>query len=223
VLIAEDQGIVREALVRMIAGEDGFEVVERARDGQEAVAKAIRLRPDVVLMDIGMQRCNGIEAARAIHSQCPSVRVLAFTMYTDAQVVRRMLQAGASGYLTKDTPPDALFEAIRQVCAGETVLAESLRREAAPATGTEAALDAMTPREREVLQCLSEGLSTAEVARELRISPHTVSRHRQQIMNKLGLRGIASLTRFAIEQRLTPLDGSVGEPSCGETPGIGDS
>jgi DNA-binding NarL/FixJ family response regulator len=207
VLVADDHTMVRQGLISILRGHDEFEVVGEATDGNEAVELANRFRPDVVVLDLGMPRLNGLEAARRIRKALPRTRVLVLTMHDDEEYVLRTVRAGASGYLVKDGAAAELVAAIRAVSAGRgyfgpqasKVLAESYER-----GGTEAEdpYERLTAREREVFQLLIEGRTNAQVAKILFISPKTVDNHRTHLMARLGVHSTAELIRFAAKRGL---------------------
>lgn len=187
-------------------------MVGEAEDGRSAVSLAAELRPDVVVMDVGMPDLNGIDAARRVCADVPGVKVVALSMLSDGRFVRRMFQAGASAYLLKECAFDELKLAIDTVLRGKTyvspgigqvVIGDYVRddREA----GSEA-FQSLTAREREVLQLLAEGGATKEIAAALFVSVKTIETHRQHVMQKLGTNSIADLTKFAIREGLTRLD-----------------
>jgi DNA-binding NarL/FixJ family response regulator len=186
ILIVDDHPVVRAGLTGMLAAEGDLEVVAEAGDGAEAVRLAAELRPEVVLMDLRMAGLDGVEATARITAETPGVRVLILTTYdTDADIVRAV-EAGASGYLLKDTPRAELAAAVRRAAAGETVLAPRVAaklvdRMRAPAVAP------LTPRETEVLALVARGLANAEIGRELFISEATVKTHLVRAFGKLGV------------------------------------
>lgn len=212
ILLADDHKLIRDGLRTLLEKHRDLVVVAEADDGRHAVALTAELRPDLVIMDVSMRELNGIEATRQIRQRFPRVRVLALSMYADRRYASRMLEAGASGYLLKDCAFDELVEAVRAVMGGRTYLAEQLagtgatRPDVRRAPPDPAAPRPITPREREVLQCLAEGKSTKETAADLGLSPKTVDVHRRNIMQKLGVSSIPELTRYAIREGLTALE-----------------
>jgi len=210
VLIADDQALVRAGLASILGSEPGIEVIGEAADGEEAVARAERLGPDVVLMDIRMPVCDGIEATRRLlAARPPGPRVLILTTFGDDEYVYAALTAGASGFLLKNAPPEQLIDAIRVLAAGEALLAPSVTRRlieafarlgpsASPPTG----LDELTPRELEVLSLLGRGLSNAEIAAALVVERSTVKTHVNRILTKLELRDRAQAVVAAYESGL---------------------
>lgn len=216
-MLVDDHEVVRSGLRMLLEAEPDMLIVAEASSGAEAVRLARQCRPDVVVMDISLPDTSGIEATRRIRAECPETAVLALTIHEGEQYFFEMLNAGASGYVPKRAAPDDLVTAIRVVHRGEVFLyptvakmlvEDYLRRiEAGPATGRETAeLEALTPREREVLTLIAEGLSNLEIAQRLVLSVKTVDRHRENIMRKLKLHRRAELIRYAIEKGLLALD-----------------
>jgi DNA-binding NarL/FixJ family response regulator len=211
VLIADDQALVRVGLRKILEAEPETTVVEEVEDGEDAVAAARRLRPDVVLMDIRMPVLDGIEATRRIVRTQPSTRVLILTTFGLDTYVYDALRAGASGFMLKDAPPEEIAAAVRIVASGEALLApavtrsvieEFVRREPAPAPAEPPALAELTPREREVLSLLARGLSNPEICERLVISEATAKTHVARILQKLGLRDRVPVVIYAYESGL---------------------
>lgn len=214
IILADDHKVMRAGLRNLISQEPDLEVVAEAGTGREAVELCHEYEPDLVLMDIAMPDLNGIEACRQVRAELPRVRVLALSMHADKQYAAGMLGAGASGYLLKDCAYDELVEAIRTVASGRTYLSPEitgvvLRDYVDRLSGAEAnsAFSVLTDREREVLQLVAEGHTTKQIAEKLYVSVKTVESHRQNIMDKLEIRTIAELTKYAIREGLTSLDG----------------
>lgn len=206
-LLVDDHTVVRQGLRLILSQHEDLEVVGEAANGEEAVQHALRLRPDVAVIDIAMPRVNGVEATRLLRQNCPECNILILSMHKDAAYVRETLRVGAKGYLLKDTIASDLVKAVRAAASGEgyispavsaTVLADYQRHVTDP-------LDSVTPRERQILQLLAEGRISKEIAAELDISIYTVDAHRGRIMRKLQLRSIGELVRFAIQRGLVPL------------------
>jgi DNA-binding NarL/FixJ family response regulator len=209
VLIADDQSLVRAGFRLVLEGHDDVEVVAEASNGHEAIHGVGRFAPDVVLMDIRMPELDGIEATRAITSAHPT-RVLVLTTYDLDEYVYDALQAGASGFLLKDTPPGQLVDGIRAVASGEALLAptvtrrliEEFARVGASRRVRPAELDELTPRELEVLQLLARGMSNAEIAEALVLSETTVKTHVAHVLTKLGVRDRVQAVVLAYESGL---------------------
>lgn len=213
VLLVDDHRIIREGLRMCLAKHDDMEVVGDAADGRTAVRMAKDLKPDVVVMDVAMPDLNGLEATRQICQILLDVKVLALSMHADARRVSEMLKAGAAGYLLKDCAFEDLVEAIRTVLRGDTYLAPSVANVVVfnyiHETGADepSAFAVLTPREREVLQLMAEGYGTKEIAMGLHVSVKTVETHRKHVMDKLDVHNVADLTKYALRQGLTSLDG----------------
>jgi DNA-binding NarL/FixJ family response regulator len=192
VLVADDQSMVRAGFRMLLAGEDDIEVVAEAGNGLEAVAKAARFHPTVVLMDIRMPELDGLEATRRILAADRAARILILTTFDLDEYVYEGLRAGASGFVLKDDPPEQLIAAIRTVAAGDALLSPAITKRvikqfariARPEPPKE--LDELTAREREILRLIAGGLSNAEIAQELYISDTTVKTHVTHILQKLG-------------------------------------
>ena len=213
VLLAEDHTIVRKGLRSLLDAESDIEVIGEAEDGREAIRKVEQLHPDVVVMDIAMPGLNGLEATRRIKKLFPDVEILILSMHATEEYIFHILQAGALGYVVKQSAPSELVSAIRNVWQGELflsptiserVLAEFIRR--GEAIAQQDSYDQLTDREREVLQLIAEGHSNREIAEALHISVKTVETHRGHVMDKLDIRGTAGLTRYAIRTGVISLD-----------------
>jgi DNA-binding NarL/FixJ family response regulator len=211
VLIADDQALVRVGLRKILEAEPETSVVGEAADGEDAVAEARRLRPDVVLMDIRMPVLDGIEATRRIVGAQPGTRVLMLTTFGLDTYVYEALRAGASGFMLKDVPPEEIVAAVRIVASGEALLAPAVTRavieEFARQTPVAqppipAALAELTPREQEVLDLLARGLSNPEICRRLVISEATAKTHVARILQKLHLRDRVQAVIYAYEHGL---------------------
>jgi DNA-binding NarL/FixJ family response regulator len=206
VLIADDQALVRTGFRKILESEPDLDVVGEAADGGEAVEAALLLRPDVVLMDIRMPRLDGLEATRRLAGK---TRVLVLTTFDLNEYVYEALRAGASGFLLKDAPADQLVTAIRVVAAGEALLAPSITRRLIeefarrpPSNVRPAELEALSPRELDVLRLVGRGLSNAEIASELYVGDATVKTHVSRILHKLNLRDRVQAVVLAYESGL---------------------
>ncbi len=214
VLIADDQALVRAGFSLILASQDDVEVVGEAADGEAAIAAAVALRPDVVLMDIRMPGVDGIAATRAITSRPEAPRVLILTTFDLNAYVYEALRAGASGFLLKDAPPEELLAAMRVVARGDALLGASITRQVIEEFVTPSGargqldpsdarrLDELTPREREILELVAEGMSNAEIADLLVLSSSTVKTHVGQVLMKLALRDRVQAVVFAYESGL---------------------
>ncbi|MBI2060839.1 MAG: response regulator transcription factor [Nitrospirae bacterium] len=206
VLLADDHTIVRQGLRALLQAEPDIDVVGEAEDGRSAFRRVQEIQPDVVVMDIAMRKLGGIEAVRRIRRQSPRIKILILSMYADDEYVRQATEAGASGYLVKGSPAAELVTAIREVVKGNvffspaisSLLVEDLINHSHEGTD-DPTHRKLTPREREVLQLIAEGLSNKEIAKELSISVKTVEKHRQRIMDKLNIHSVVGLTRHAIQ------------------------
>jgi DNA-binding NarL/FixJ family response regulator len=211
ILLADDHEIIRNGLRSLIEKERGLEVIGEAANGRMAIHLARQLKPDVVVMDIGMPDLNGIEATRQITTEVPGVKVLALSMHTDRRFVTGMLKAGASGYMLKDGAFEELIQAIHVLASNRiyispgiaSVLLDDLRH---PSQDKGPALPLLTAKEREVLQLVAEGKSTKEIASQLNVSVKTAETHRQHIMEKLDIHSVAELTKYAVREGLTSLE-----------------
>ena len=213
VLVADDQSMVRAGFRMLLSGEDDIEVVAEASNGIEAVEKAARFSPTVVLMDIRMPELDGLEATRRILAADPEARVLVLTTFDLDEYVYEALRAGASGFVLKDDPPEQLLEAVRTVASGEALLSPAITkrvireftRMARPSPPKE--LDDLSARERDVLRLIALGLSNAQIGRELFISETTVKTHVTHILSKLGLRDRVQVVVLAYQTGIVDADG----------------
>ncbi len=206
VLLVDDHPLVLDGIQARLSGEGGVLVAGRACNGQEALEQALRLEPDVVLMDVSMPVMNGLEATRRFRQELPEVRVLMLSMHDNREYIVQLMQAGASGYILKDVSSDELVKAIRTVSAGQTYFSESASQSLAGSQeATERPVQSLTRREEMVLRLLAEGNSNKGIANELKISVRTVETHRQNIKSKLDIHTAAGLARYAIEQNLVQI------------------
>ncbi|HET7461983.1 MAG TPA: response regulator transcription factor [Longimicrobium sp.] len=204
IVLADDHEVVRSGLRALVDATTGMEVVGEARDGAEACRRALELRPDVVVMDVGMPVLDGAEATERIRRDCPGVKVLALTMHEDRGHLTRLLQAGASGYLPKRAAADELVRAIQVVAGGGTYVDPQLAGTllggaAAPARGPGDG-QRLSEREEDVLRRIAWGASNKEIATELKISVKTVETYKARIADKLGLKTRTDIVRYAVRQ-----------------------
>jgi len=215
VLVADDHVLIRQGVRHVLEEAPDLEVVAEAATGEETLRLAASEAPDVVLLDISMPGMSGLEAAVRLQSDVPSARVLILSMHEQIEYVLQAVRAGASGYLLKDAGPAKLREAVRAVHEGEGYFSPAVARElgAALRGGADSPGEAsasLTPREREVIVRIADGRSNKQIAVDLGISRRTVESHRESLMRKLGIRTVAGLTRFVLENRLG------GEPPSGD-------
>jgi DNA-binding NarL/FixJ family response regulator len=209
ILIADDHGVVRQGLKVMIEAEDRMQVIGEASDGHEIVQLARQLSPDIILMDIAMPNLNGVEATRFILEENPNIRVIALSVHFDKRFVTEMLKAGASGYILKSCLFDEVLRAIQTVSVGDYYLSPKITDVVVDdykyymATANKSAEIRLTPRERQIIQLLTEGKSTKQIALQLHLSPKTVDSNRREIMNKLDISNVAELTKYAIREGIT--------------------
>ena len=201
-LLADDHPIVGEGLKRLL--EEDFDIVALVEDGAALLAEARRLRPDVILADISMPGLNGIEALTRIRQEDPAAKVLILSMHQNPAYARRALEAGAAGYVVKHAAPAELVLAIRAALRGGVFVSPALARDLLSEPRPEAA-PRLTPRQREILRLLAEGLSAKQVAARLAISARTVEFHKYQIMRAHGLRGSAELVHLAIRHGIVSI------------------
>jgi len=207
VLIAEDHTLIREGLRSLLSSHPDLEVIGEAADGREAVQQAERLSPALVLMDLSMPRMSGVEAIREIKKKWPKMKVLALTVNDSEEYVLAALQAGAEGYILKNSTRDELVQAIQNVLAGKRVLSPSISEKVIEGylagkkgESIHTPWDTLTQREREILKLIGEGNKSKEIADYLCISLHTVEKHRSNLMEKLNLHSVSALTSYAIEK-----------------------
>ncbi|HEY3476185.1 MAG TPA: response regulator transcription factor [Anaerolineales bacterium] len=205
-LLVDDHAVVRSGLRMLLENEGDVEIVGEASSASEAIEAAMRLKPNVILMDIGLPDLSGIDATREIKKRSTDVAIVALTIHEDEEYFFKMLEAGASGYVPKRAAPEELLTAIRAAAAGQVYLYPSLAKllvrdylDGGRASDEQTASD-LTDREQEVLTFLAEGASNEEIAASLVISPKTVARHRENIMRKLNLHSRSELVRYAIRK-----------------------
>jgi DNA-binding NarL/FixJ family response regulator len=213
ILLADDHLIFREGMRSLLAREPDIDVVGGAENGRETVRLARELKPDVIVMDITMPDLNGMEATRQIKKRIPDTKVLCLSMHSDRRYVLDMFRAGVSGYLLKNCAYKELSDAIHIVALNQVyispqiahiVVDESIAQQPPAASSVQSIL---TPREREVLQLIAEGRNTKQMALKMHLSSKTIEAHRRRIMKKLHIRSVAELTKYAISEGLTSLEG----------------
>ena len=210
VLLADDHALVRAGIRSLLGAMAEVEVVGEASSGEEALELAARQLPDVVLMDIAMRGITGLEAAAAMRERLPQIRVVILSMHSGEEYVLQALRAGAVGYLLKDAATGELELALRSVVRGESWFSPAVSRQVVEGyvqrVGGEPVADVLTARQREVLKLVAGGRSTKEIAFDLNLSVKTVETHRAQIMERLGIRDVAGLVRYALRTGLVPPD-----------------
>jgi two-component system response regulator NreC len=210
VLLVDDHTIVRQGIKALLDTQEGIEVVGEAEDGREAIEKAKQMAPNVIVIDITMPNLNGIEATRQIKKINPEIKVLVLTVHDNEEYIHRILQAGASGYLLKESAVSDLVSAINAVEKGDIFLSPSISkvvvkdyiRHAETESGDFDSLNVLTNREREVLQLIAEGHTNKDIARILKLSIKTIDVHRSHIMDKLNIRDITGLVKYSIRKGL---------------------
>lgn len=206
VLLADDHAVMRDGLQALLKMTPDIAVIASVGNGREAVRIAAELRPDVVIMDVTMADLNGIEAAELLHDRHPEIRVVMLSMHSSSEHVYRAFDAGAVGYLLKESASEEIVDAVRAAHAGRHYLSralETLERRSAPRTSG-GPLASLSARERQVLQLVVEGRSSAEIAALIHLSPKSVDTYRSRLMKKLGIPDVTGLVKFAIQHGLTP-------------------
>lgn len=207
VLLADDHAVVRDGLRVLLQQSADISVVGEAADGREAVQLAQELKPDVVIMDITMRELNGIEAARLLRELCPATRVVMLSMHSNSEHVFRALEAGAAGYVIKESAGEEVAAAVRAAHAGQRYLSRAiaaLESTLQSRSARASPLDSLSARERDVLQLVVEGRTSAEIAATVSLSRKTIETYRVRLMKKLRVNSVAELVKFAIEHGLTP-------------------
>ncbi len=213
ILLADDHNIVRQGLRALLQSEPHFRLVGEASDGIEAVRLAEKLKPDVLITDVMMPGLNGLEVTRQVAKMLPQTRVIILSMYTNDAYVLEALKNGALGYVLKDSQAADLIQAVKEVIAGNRYLSPPLSERALELylrkveSVPDDPYELLTSREREVLQLVAEGRTSAEIANRLFISPRTAEGHRANLMKKLGLQNNADLIRLALKRGILPMDG----------------
>jgi len=212
VLVADDHTILRQGIKALLDNQEGIEVIGEAKDGREALAIIEETLPDVILMDIAMPGLNGLEATRRIKKKFPRMKVLVLTMYTNEEYIFQILNAGANGYLVKETAFQDLISAIKAVYKNEAFMSPSISKKVINSyikkaqDDEEKTCEILTTREREILQLIAEGHSSKKIAELLFISPKTVETHRTHIMDKLNIHNRTGLIKYAIRKGMVDVD-----------------
>lgn len=209
VFVADDHAIVRAGLANLLGAQPDIRVIGTAADGLATVRQVEKLKPEVVVMDIAMPQMNGIEAAREIRERAPQARVVILSMHSSVEHVFHALEAGAAGYLLKESAANEIVAAVRAAHAGRRYLspkiAEVMTENISRGTGA-SPLESLSKRERQVLQLVAEGRSSAQIAAALNLSPKSVDTYRSRLMRKLHIGDVAGVVKFAIQHGLTSLD-----------------
>ena len=207
VLLADDHAVVRDGLKALLQHTGDISVVGEAANGREAVRRSEELKPDVVVMDLAMPGLNGIDAARLVREKCPATQVVMLSMHSNSEHVYRAFEAGAGAFVLKESAGEEVAAAVRTVHVGQRYLSRAItaiETDVRSCAGRASPLERLSEREREVLQLVVEGRSSAEIAATIHLSPKTVETYRGRLMAKLGVRDVPGLVRFAIEHGLTP-------------------
>jgi DNA-binding NarL/FixJ family response regulator len=207
ILLADDHTLVRQGLRRILEENPEWEVVAEVQDGREAVDRTLELKPDIVIMDVAMPQLNGAEATRQIARKAPQVRVLALSMYKDESYVSRALQAGACGYILKDSVDADLIRAVTAVSAGKSFFSPTVAKmmlddyvRSMEQKGISDRFELLSGREREVFQLIAEGNTNKKIAKILSLSTSTIETHRSRIMEKLDLHNTAEIIHYALRK-----------------------
>jgi len=207
VLLADDHTLVREGLRALLTASGLITVVAEVSDGRQAFRRACELMPDVVVMDVAMPELNGIEAAGLIQAKCPDAKIVMLSMHSSTEHIHRAFAAGAAGYVLKASASQEVIAAVQAVHAGQRYLSPALRQaaaDAAPGVKRAGPLESLSTRERQVLQLVVEGKSSAAIATTVHLSPKTVDTYRSRLMKKLGVSDVPALVKFALQHGITP-------------------
>jgi DNA-binding NarL/FixJ family response regulator len=210
VFLADDHRVLRDGLRILLESQADIQVVGEAENGNKAIENILAIKPDIAVMDITMPELNGIEAAQIVHEALPKIGIVILSIHSDLEHIFRALQAGAQGYILKESAGSEVISAVRSVYAGRRYLSPSVRDTVMEAymqnRQVQSPLEQLSMREREVLQLTVEGYSSAAIAEKLTLSPKTVETYRSRLMGKIGVRDLPELVRFAIKHGITPLD-----------------
>ena len=223
-LLADDHAVLRDGLRLLLEAQHDIRVIADAANGRDAVRQVVKLCPNVVIMDIAMPELNGIEATRQIREVCPSAQVIILSIYSTSEHIFQALQAGACGYLLKESAGIEVVNAVRAVHAGQRYLSQKISDRVVDdyitqrkAVKAKSPLAHLSPREREILQLVVEGKSSTEIAEVLYLSSKTVDTYRPRLMKKLDISDIPSLVKFAVQYGLTPLERLDSPPNSSTT------
>lgn len=212
IIIVDDHGIFRAGLKALLEMEDDFDVIADVSDGHQAVTLAARLKPDLVIVDLSMPKCNGTEAISGIKQRCPDTKVLVLTVHKEEEYVRASLQSGADSYTLKDDTHQELLVAVRTTLAGKTFVSSAISKQIVTGyldySGTskpKSSWELLTRREREVLKLVVEGMKNREIATYLSLSTKTIEKHRANVMHKLNLGNMPALISYAIEHGIVAM------------------
>ncbi|MHC4855324.1 MAG: response regulator [Planctomycetota bacterium] len=209
VLLVDDHEIMREGISALLRRYSEFEVVGQAADGRRALEMASQLKPDIIIMDVGMPNLNGVDATKQLLSMNPELKIMALSTHSDGAIVAKMIKAGAKGYILKESAFEELVEGLNTLQDGRTFLCNKISKvvfsDYVDLVTNPKVMDGdgLSGREREVLQLVAEGHTTKQIAEILNLSTKTIDSHREHIMEKLGIRNVAGLTRYAIRQGMT--------------------
>lgn len=210
VVLVDDHAVVREGLTALLHAQSGIEVVGSFGEGREALLAAGRLQPQVAILDIAMQRLNGIETARLLHDEYPDISLLMLSMYADTEHVNQALRAGASGYVLKESAASEVVAAVRALAAGGRYMSERIGawvlEDYLQGRAADDPLERLSARERQVMQQVVEGRTSAEIAALLNLSPKSVDTYRSRMMTKLDVEDLPSLVKFAIRHGITNVE-----------------
>lgn len=214
VMVADDHPVVRKGLQSCLSRQERLKIVGEASDGEEALAKALELMPDVVLMDISMPRRDGLAVTEALRKQAPHIKIVILSVHSNREYIFRVIQSGAHGYISKESPPEELLRAIETVYDGQTFfspeIAQAALQQMVQNGGKREPFAQLTSREREVLALIAQGQSNKEIASRLGIGVRTIETHRERIMRRLDIHSVAGLTKFAIANGLVSLEDGQG-------------
>lgn len=211
ILVADDHQLFRKGIVKLFSASPQIEIVDQAENGQEAIEKAKKLKPDIVIMDLSMPVINGVDATRILHKELPEIRVLALSMHCDKHYIKEALEAGVSGYLFKNCTYDQLIEAINTVYQGEKYLSAKItevliRDYLSKEEEVHDNSEELSERESNILKLVAEGKSTREISDVLFISVKTIGTHKQHILEKLNIKSTAGLIKYAIKKGIVGLE-----------------